>query len=87
MFSLSLLLCVSIAPLVHWLMPSQVLRSRFISCVHRMVECLGASLLPMLPAALEVLLTTQVRAAGEVQRICLSGVKPLGLHLPITYSS
>lgn len=35
------------------------LRARFISFVHRMVECLGPALLPYLPPALEVLLSTQ----------------------------
>ncbi|MEW5306130.1 MAG: hypothetical protein WDW36_008620 [Sanguina aurantia] len=39
---------------------SRMLRVRFISLLHRLVECLGLSLLPCLPPALEVLLQTQV---------------------------
>ena len=40
------------------------LRSRFISLVHRLTECLSAGLLPYLPPALEVLINTQARAGG-----------------------
>jgi hypothetical protein len=40
------------------------LRSRFISFLHRMVECLGATVLPYLPRALEVL--TAAAEAPEV---------------------
>ena len=49
----------------------KVLRARFISSVHRMVECLTTSLLPYLPSALEVLVTTQVDAPdlGEVMAL------------------
>eukprot|EP00798_Chlamydomonas_sp_ICE-L_P025196 gene25196-10836_t len=49
----------------------KLLRSRFISSVHRMVECLTTTLLPYLPAALEVLVNTQVDAPdlGEVMSL------------------
>jgi hypothetical protein len=39
---------------------NKLLRSRFISLTHRMVETLAAAMLPCLPAALEVLMGTQV---------------------------
>ena len=47
------------------------LRSRFISSVHRLVECLQAALLPMLPAALEVLVTTQVIEGNRHARLIM----------------
>ncbi|KAI7842372.1 hypothetical protein COHA_004011 [Chlorella ohadii] len=47
------------------------LRARFISFLHRMVECLGATLLPYLPAALEVLLYAQADATDVVDVLLL----------------
>ncbi len=58
--------CLEVAVQIPRVYPSnKLLRSRFISSVHRLVECLGPALLPYLPAALEVLVTTQVRGAGS----------------------
>lgn len=49
---------------------SRMLRVRFISLLHRLVECLGMSLLPYLPPALEVLLQTQVRWDDHDSWLC-----------------
>jgi exportin-T len=48
---------VPVALLVPTKLPkNKLLRARFISYLHRMVECLGAQLLPMLPQTLAALL-------------------------------
>ncbi|KAG1677608.1 hypothetical protein FOA52_010389 [Chlamydomonas sp. UWO 241] len=51
---------------------NKLLRSRFISSVHRLVECLGPTLLPFLPAALEVLVLTQEDAADLTEVLVLT---------------
>ncbi len=60
---------------------NKLLRSRFISFVHRMVECLGPALLPYLPPALEVLLSTQtdVQVCGEDRRGRRGGARHQGI--------
>ncbi|PSC72015.1 exportin-T isoform X1 [Micractinium conductrix] len=47
------------------------LRARFISFLHRMLECLGATLLPCLPPALEVLLNAQADACDVADVLLL----------------
>ncbi|KAL4444906.1 hypothetical protein ABPG77_003956 [Micractinium sp. CCAP 211/92] len=47
------------------------LRARFISFLHRMVECLGATLLPYLPSALEVLLYAEADATDVTDVLLL----------------
>ncbi|KAG2493435.1 hypothetical protein HYH03_008254 [Edaphochlamys debaryana] len=50
---------------------NKLLRARFISFVHRMVECLSGGLLPYLPPALEVLLSTQTDVQDLVDLVVL----------------
>ena len=92
--------CLEVAIQVPRVYPAhKVLRSRFISSVHRLVECLGSALLPLLPAALEVLVTTQVCVCvgeggewemimvgeGYVQVVLLR--RTLHSYIPLCFSS
>lgn len=56
--------CFEVAIQIPRAFPSnKLLRTRFISSVHRLVECLGPTLLPYLPTALEVLVSSESDAA------------------------
>ncbi|GAX84343.1 hypothetical protein CEUSTIGMA_g11765.t1 [Chlamydomonas eustigma] len=67
------MVCLETAIQVLHVYPShKVLRNRFISSVHRLVECLGTAVLPMLPAALEALVTTQVDAPDLTEVLSLT---------------
>jgi exportin-T len=52
---------------------NKILRTRFLSYLHRMVECLGTCILPFLPRAFETLLHDQCDAGdiGDVVRLIL----------------
>mmetsp|Transcript_5354 Transcript_5354/g.11718 ORF Transcript_5354/g.11718 Transcript_5354/m.11718 type:complete len:1077 (-) Transcript_5354:655-3885(-) len=65
--------CLEVAIQVPKVHPThKLLRARFISCVHRLVECLSTGLLPFLPAALEVLISSEADPADLTEVLVLA---------------